>query len=346
MQLASPWALLALLLIPVLLYVRLRQQREETIRFSDIRLVAAAGSSWRQRLRQVPLTLRILALVLIVIALARPQQGMEKVYDVSKGIAIEMVVDRSGSMGTGMAFSGRESNRLEVVKQVFTQFVNGNGKELAGRPSDLIGMITFARYADTNCPLTLAHDTLPGFLSAVQVVDQRNEDGTAIGDAVALAAARLHTAAETLARQKGASGAVYEIKSKISDQSRLRGAFTKKEQVAEFLRMIKEKELGISVIISGLLDETLEACQEAGLTPHTINFSLGVWGKKELLPSDDVLAITTMCGHHMIPPGLVEEVMEQVKKGKMSPQEGGLKLALCCPCGIFNQVRAAKLLKP
>lgn len=137
---------------------------------------------------------------------------------------------------------------------------------------------------------------------------------------------------------------VEEIKSKISDQSRLRGVFTKKEQVVQFLRMIKEKELGISVIISGLLAETLEACKEAGLTPHTVNFSLGVWGKKELLPSEEILSLTTMCGHHMIPPGLVEEVMEEVKKGKMSPEEGGLKLALFCPCGIFNQVRAAKLL--
>jgi hypothetical protein len=137
---------------------------------------------------------------------------------------------------------------------------------------------------------------------------------------------------------------VEKIKSKISDQSRLRGVFTRKEQVVSFLRMIKEKNLGISVIISGLLKETLEACKEADLTPHTINFSLGVWGKKELLPSDDILSITTMCGHHMIPSGLVEEIMERVKKGKMSPEDGGLKLATYCPCGIFNQVRAGKLL--
>ncbi len=250
MHLASPWALLALLFIPVLLYVRLRQQREGTIRFSDIRLVAAAGSSGRQRLRQVPLALRIFGLVLIVIALARPQKGMEKVYDVSKGIAVEMVVDRSGSMGTEMAFSSREFNRLEVVKQVFAQFVNGNGKELAGRPDDLIGMITFARYADTACPLTLAHDTLPGFLAAVQVVDQRDEDGTAIGDAVALAAARLHTAEETLSRQKGAIGAVYELKSKIiillTDGENNTGRYTPQEAAA------LAKEWGIKIYAVGV----------------------------------------------------------------------------------------------
>ncbi len=136
-----------------------------------------------------------------------------------------------------------------------------------------------------------------------------------------------------------------EIKNNIGDKSRLRGVFTRKEQVVQFLRMIKEKELGISVIISGLLKETLEACQEAGLTPHTINFSLGVWGKKELLPSEEILSITTMCGHHMIPSEWVKEMMEQVRAGKISPEEAGLKLAQYCPCGIFNQVRASKILR-
>jgi hypothetical protein len=137
---------------------------------------------------------------------------------------------------------------------------------------------------------------------------------------------------------------VEEIKQKMGDRSRLRGVFTRKEQVVEFLRQIKEKDLGISVIISGLLKETLEACQEAGVTPHTINFSLGIWGKKDLLPSDEILSITTMCGHHMIPAGLVREMMAEVKKGKRTPEEAGLTLATYCPCGIFNQVRAGKIL--
>lgn len=218
MQFASPWALLALLLIPIVFLVwRRRQQQEAGLYFSDIRLVAAAGPSLRQRLRHLPLVLRLLALALLVVALARPQMGMEKVYDLNKGIAIEMVVDRSGSMGQEMDFGGRQMSRLDVVKEVFAEFVIGNKKELAGRPNDLIGMIAFARFADTICPLTLAHDALPGFLATVQGVDRRDEDGTAIGDALALAAARLHTAEEGLARQKGKgqAGGGYVIKSKI-----------------------------------------------------------------------------------------------------------------------------------
>ncbi|HHW19221.1 MAG TPA: hypothetical protein GXX30_10085 [Firmicutes bacterium] len=136
-----------------------------------------------------------------------------------------------------------------------------------------------------------------------------------------------------------------EIRSRISDKSRLRGVFTSREQVTKFLKIIKEKDLGISVVISGLLDEVLPAVKEAGLTPHTINFSLGVWGKKELLPSEDVLAVTTMCGHHMVSPRLVERLVKDIKRGRTTPEKAALRLAKLCPCGIFNQVRAEKLLR-
>jgi Ca-activated chloride channel family protein len=101
-----------------------------------------------------------------------------------------------------------------VVKAVFEDFVIG-GDGLPGRPNDLVGMIHFARYPDTVCPLTLSHGTLQELIRSVALVEQRAEDGTAIGDAVALAAARLRTAEETLAAKTGESAAEYEIKSKI-----------------------------------------------------------------------------------------------------------------------------------
>lgn len=137
---------------------------------------------------------------------------------------------------------------------------------------------------------------------------------------------------------------IEEIKANISDKSRIRGIFTKKEQVVEFLRQIKEKELGMSVIISGVLSEVIAACKEADVTPHSINYSLGVWGRKEKLPDDTTLSITTMCGHHMIPPKFVNYVTRQVKKGKLTPEEGARKLAEFCYCGIFNHVRCADII--
>lgn len=135
------------------------------------------------------------------------------------------------------------------------------------------------------------------------------------------------------------------IKDNISDKSRLRGVFTSKEQVIAFLNRIKEKELGQSVVIAGVLSEVLPACQEAEVTPHSINYSLGVWGRKDKLPDDETLSVTTMCGHHMIPPKFVQHVMGQVKKGKLTAEEGAIKLANFCYCGIFNQVRCAEIIE-
>ncbi len=138
---------------------------------------------------------------------------------------------------------------------------------------------------------------------------------------------------------------IEEIKNGLSDKSRIRGIFTRREQVVEFLKQIKAKDLGMSVIISGVLSEVIPACKEAGVTPHSINYSLGVWGKKENLPDDTTLSITTMCGHHMIPPKFVAHVMRRVKKGKLTPEEGATRLAEFCYCGIFNHIRCADIIQ-
>jgi Ca-activated chloride channel family protein len=215
MHFESPWAFLLLALIPLLLVLRRQRVHFGSIRFSSTGNAVKAGRSLRQRFSVLPLILRVLALVFLTVALARPQAGREQIRETTSGIAIEVVVDRSGSMAAEMAYKGRQMNRLDVVKAVFTEFAMGNGRDLAGRPNDLIGMITFARYPDTTCPLTLAHGALPLFLDGIEIVQRREEDGTAIGDALALAAARLKTAEETLHRQRGKNTKAYRIKSKI-----------------------------------------------------------------------------------------------------------------------------------
>ncbi|UCD85716.1 MAG: VWA domain-containing protein [Deltaproteobacteria bacterium] len=214
MRFEAPWAFLILLVIPIVVYLHRRRGRG-SLRFSSTDHASSVRRSLRQRLMGLPLLLRVLALVMMAAALARPQEGVEHVRDVNKGIAIEMVVDRSGSMGAEMEIDGERLTRLEVVKRVFNEFVTGTGSELSGRFNDLIGMVSFARYADTICPLTLAHGALTQFLENVQLVKRREEDGTAIGDAIALAAARLRTAEETLARQVEEDEKEFEIKSKI-----------------------------------------------------------------------------------------------------------------------------------
>src|SRR5512143_2095257 len=98
MRFEFPWAFLILPILIALLWFTSRRQRGG-LKFSSVQLVASSGPSFRAKLRHVPRILRIAAVVLLTVALARPQQGREEVRDVSQGIAIEMVVDRSGSMG-------------------------------------------------------------------------------------------------------------------------------------------------------------------------------------------------------------------------------------------------------
>ena len=103
-------------------------------------------------------------------------------------------------------------------------------------------------------------------------------------------------------------------------------------------------ELGLSVIVSGLHDETDRLCREAGTRRHTVQYSLGVWGKTELLPHPKILEITTMCGHGTIPFNLVRRMSKAVRSKKLSLEQAAA-LGKPCVCGIFNTSRAQALLQ-
>lgn len=214
----TPWALLCLFLpLLLLLWRRIKYSKKPAVGFSSLKKAqSSAKFSFKQHFVWLPSALRLSAWILLCFALARPQAGSEQIRDASEGIAIQMVIDRSSSMSEEMTFRNRRMNRLDAVKEVFSNFVFGDKEsKLQGRANDLIGMITFARYPDTICPLTLGHEVLKPFLDSLQIVNIRSEDGTAIGDAVALAAARLENAEETLAKQSGKSTSSYRIKSKV-----------------------------------------------------------------------------------------------------------------------------------
>jgi hypothetical protein len=121
--------------------------------------------------------------------------------------------------------------------------------------------------------------------------------------------------------------------------------FTDKEKATQVLKEFTEKNLGLSVVTSGRTEDIFDICKKVGLKPHTILFSLGVWGKKELLPSEDHLRITTLCGHSMVSRSLIDHYVEEIRKGKMTPEEAGKKVAKPCPCGIFNVTRTVEVLK-
>jgi Ca-activated chloride channel family protein len=199
MQLYSAWVLLLLLIVPVLGWLSFRKNRSAAVTFSSLDSIPGrAGVSWRVRLRPILVFARLLCLVLLIIALARPRKGTVLSEFSTEGVAIEILVDHSGSMGAEMDYQGEKLNRLGTLKKVLADFIIGGKGGLAGRGGDLLGLVTFARYPDTVCPLVLSHNVLLEFLKNTDIVRLRNEDGTAIGDAIALAAARLQKAEEEI----------------------------------------------------------------------------------------------------------------------------------------------------
>ncbi|MEM2136232.1 MAG: hypothetical protein QXG44_15365 [Candidatus Jordarchaeaceae archaeon] len=125
----------------------------------------------------------------------------------------------------------------------------------------------------------------------------------------------------------------------------IQAVYDDKNSFKTALRLLKNEDLGISITVSGLLSEVKEIAEELGLKLHTVNLSLGVFGKKELLPSEKILEITSMCGHHCVSPNLVKNLMQQVMRNKITPEEAAEELSKPCICGVFNKARAANLIR-
>lgn len=134
------------------------------------------------------------------------------------------------------------------------------------------------------------------------------------------------------------------IKKDINDKSYIGAVFTSRKQIETVLIKLKEADLGMSVVITGDFKEVFNLCKEIGLKPNAVNISLGIYGNKALLPSDDILEIVTMCGHSMISPNSVRYIIKRVKRGEISPEAAAKELARPCTCGIFNVEHAGDLL--
>lgn len=135
-----------------------------------------------------------------------------------------------------------------------------------------------------------------------------------------------------------------KIYQNVSDTTIVECVFDDLNKVEAVLRDLKEEDLGVPVVVSGLTDKVRECCKKVGLEIHTVAQSLGVWGDTARLPSKEILEITTMCGHAMVSSSLVEMMIEDIKKGTITPEKAAEKLAKPCECGIFNPSRAAELL--
>lgn len=125
----------------------------------------------------------------------------------------------------------------------------------------------------------------------------------------------------------------------------MHAVFDNPQAVVACLRELKEADIGMSVVVSGILDEVNKCCKEAGLKRHTVEFSLGVWGETDRLPPEEVLEVTTMCGHGLVSASLVTQMVEEIRSGARTADDAAKEVARQCTCGVFNPVRAATLLK-
>ena len=178
---ADPQLLIILVLVLPLVLKRLWVPRGyglSSMKYSYTDLVSNSKVSWKIRCLGVLSGLRVLTLVLVVIAIARPQLGEASEIIESEGIDIALALDISGSMQT---VDSDYLSRFEIAKQVVTDFIDG-------RNEDRIGLIVFAHEAFVQSPPTVDHRNLQFFLKEIQTAPESGlSDGTAIGMGLASA---------------------------------------------------------------------------------------------------------------------------------------------------------------
>lgn len=173
----------ALIFIPPLIYLYRKRRSGGEIYFSSVAHLKRLKPSPVIKARHVLIGLHVAAILLLSVALMRPQKGIEETKVETEGIDIVLTLDVSGSMlAEDFVIHGERKNRLEVVKEVVRDFIRK-------RTNDRIGLVVFAGRAYVQCPLTLDYGVLLQFLDRMEI--GMIEDGTAVGDGLATALTRL-----------------------------------------------------------------------------------------------------------------------------------------------------------
>jgi len=139
-----------------------------------------------------------------------------------------------------------------------------------------------------------------------------------------------------------------DIQKLISNQEDGAGAtavFTDLDTLRKVVEDLIRADLGLSINISGLMDEVQQCCRKAGTERHSAEHSLGFWGAKDRLPEREIMNFNTMCGHGMVSFNFIRKMIEYVKLKQLTPKKAAAIMGKCCECGAFNPVRAEMLLE-
>jgi Ca-activated chloride channel homolog len=192
--LMHPWALLLLLVVAGLCLLECFAKSPSTLTISTGETLARLRGYGRASLRRLPAILRAVGLALLIIAFARPLRGLTPRVERADVVDIMLCVDVSGSMAA-MDFEsrGKTRSRLYVTKRAVRDFILNRKQQSSDRYGlDRVGLVLYARYAWTQCPLTLDYGILERELdlAAINETDRRKA-GTAIGSAIGLGVSRL-----------------------------------------------------------------------------------------------------------------------------------------------------------
>jgi hypothetical protein len=138
---------------------------------------------------------------------------------------------------------------------------------------------------------------------------------------------------------------VEELVSSLKDGENAAAVFTDLDTLQKVVEELIQADLGISINVSGLLEEVQGCCRKAGIERHSAEHSLGFWGAKDRLPEREVLEFNTLCGHGMVSFNLIRKLIEYVRLRRLSPKQAAKIMAKGCTCGVFNPVRAEMLLE-
>lgn len=179
-EFANPKLLWLLLMVPALIvwYILRHKQQEASVSFSDLKGMVKLPKTWKAYLRHLLFALKMAALALLIVALARPQSSSTNSTSNIEGIDIVMAMDVSGSM----LARDLKPDRLTAAKNVASDFVKG-------RPGDRMGLVIFSGETFTQVPLTTDHGVMLNMLAEMK--NGLIDDGTAIGDGLATAISRL-----------------------------------------------------------------------------------------------------------------------------------------------------------
>ncbi len=121
--------------------------------------------------------------------------------------------------------------------------------------------------------------------------------------------------------------------------------FDDRVHAEDFVKAVKEADLGLCINISTSIDGAEQCCHVASQPRHSVGYSLGFEGKTEKLPNTQVLALSTMCGHGMISSNLAKKMIDWVKEGRRTPEEAVTYMARFCSCGVYNPARAKRIIE-